>query len=161
MRTLRVVTLSAVAMLVLASAYGQQQQQARKSYSFRGKVTEVDPSSKRLTIDGERVEGWMEAMTMAYAVDKDDVFSRVKAGDRITATVYEGDLTLHDVRIDPPAASAAPPAPPRQAVMRLADLERMALENNPTLKQAAAQIDAAAGRAKQAGLYPNPTIIAV
>ena len=49
----------------------------------------------------------------------------------------------------------------QQASLRLEDLERMALANNPTLKQAAAEIDAAAGRAKQAGLYPNPILSAV
>ena len=40
----------------------------------------------------------------------------------------------------------------------LAELERMALENNPTLPQAVSDIEAAKGRAKQAGLLPNPTI---
>src|SRR5262249_51707160 len=32
------------------------------------------------------------------------------------------------------------------------------LENNPTLRQAGANVDAAQGRAQQAGLYPNPTV---
>jgi len=38
----------------------------------------------------------------------------------------------------------------------LADLESMALSNNPTLRQAQAQVDAARGAALQAGLSPNP-----
>jgi outer membrane protein, heavy metal efflux system len=42
--------------------------------------------------------------------------------------------------------------------LRLEDLEQMALEANPTLAQAAANVRAAAGRKLQAGLYPNPTI---
>ena len=42
--------------------------------------------------------------------------------------------------------------------MRLEDLERLAIEHNPTLKQAAAEVRAAEGRKLQAGLYPNPTI---
>lgn len=41
--------------------------------------------------------------------------------------------------------------------LRLEDLERMALEANPTIGQAKALVDAAAGRAQQAGLWPNPT----
>ena len=40
--------------------------------------------------------------------------------------------------------------------LRLQDLERMALENNPTIAQAEAAIRAAEGRKIQAGLYPNP-----
>lgn len=42
--------------------------------------------------------------------------------------------------------------------LTLAELEHIALERNPTLSQAEAEIGAAQGRAKQAGLLPNPTI---
>jgi len=45
-----------------------------------------------------------------------------------------------------------------QAPMTLADLERMALAASPSLQQTAADVRAATGRAKQAGLYPNPVI---
>ncbi len=40
----------------------------------------------------------------------------------------------------------------------LEDLEQLALENNPTLAQADANLRAATGRKLQAGLYPNPII---
>lgn len=43
-------------------------------------------------------------------------------------------------------------------VMTLAELERMALQNNPTFAQAEAAIRAAEGRRVQAGLYPDPVI---
>ncbi len=52
---------------------------------------------------------------------------------------------------------AAPPSP-TQAPLRLEDLERMALERNPTLAQAISAVRAAEGRRLQAGLYPNPTV---
>ncbi len=42
--------------------------------------------------------------------------------------------------------------------LSLEQLEAMALEGNPTLAQAAAQVQAAAGRTLQASLYPNPTV---
>ena len=42
--------------------------------------------------------------------------------------------------------------------LTLADLEQIALHNNPTLAQANAEIRAAAARKAQSGLYPNPTI---
>ncbi len=42
------------------------------------------------------------------------------------------------------------------ASMSLADLEKLALERNPTIAQAQAMVDAAAGKAQQAGLWPNP-----
>jgi Cu/Ag efflux protein CusF len=43
----------------------------------------------------------MNAMTMAYPVDKPETLKGIKAGDRISATVFEGDLTLHDVKVVP------------------------------------------------------------
>jgi cobalt-zinc-cadmium efflux system outer membrane protein len=60
-------------------------------------------------------------------------------------------------------ASAADPVSTGEAVsatglLGLGDLEQMALRSNPTLAQAAANIDAARGRTLQAGLYPNPTV---
>jgi cobalt-zinc-cadmium efflux system outer membrane protein len=42
--------------------------------------------------------------------------------------------------------------------LTLADLEKMAVQGNPTLAQAAANVEVAHGRAVQAGLYPNPTV---
>jgi cobalt-zinc-cadmium efflux system outer membrane protein len=53
------------------------------------------------------------------------------------------------------SAGAAEPLPPR---LNLAALEKLAVERNPTLLQAGANIEAAQGRACQAGLYPNPTV---
>ena len=42
----------------------------------------------------------MSAMTMTYSADKPDVYDKVKAGDQITAKVYDGDFaTLHDVQV--------------------------------------------------------------
>src|ERR1700727_2053320 len=42
--------------------------------------------------------------------------------------------------------------------LTLEQLQQMALANNPTLAQAKAGVRAAAGRSRQAGLWPNPTI---
>lgn len=44
------------------------------------------------------------------------------------------------------------------APLTLAELEQMALANNPSLSVAGANVDAAQGRQVQAGLYPNPVI---
>ena len=45
---------------------------------------------------------------------------------------------------------------PLNPLMKLEDLEAMALKGNPTLAQAEAAIRAAEGRRRQAGLFPNP-----
>ena len=43
-------------------------------------------------------------------------------------------------------------------LVRLEELEQMALKNNPTLSQAAAEVRSATGRKLQSGLWPNPTV---
>ena len=49
-------------------------------------------------------------------------------------------------------------SPADQPSISLEELEQMALQHNPTLAQAAANVRAAEGRKRQAGLYPNPTV---
>ena len=71
-------------------------------------------------------------------------------------------------RLPPPAGQSEPesiPAPLRKTTpataesgLTLAELERIALECNPTLAQAAMNVRAAEGTYVQAGLYPNPTV---
>ena len=70
--------------------------------TFHGKVEAVSPDG--ITVNGEKVAGWMDAMTMKYKVDDPKVLKTVKPGDEITATVYEGDLSLHKVQVDGKAA---------------------------------------------------------
>ena len=77
-------------------------QAAKKSYAFKGKVESVGP--RTLTVANEKIEGWMDAMTMSYPVDKPEVLKTIKPGDQITATVYDGDSMLHDVHVVPPPA---------------------------------------------------------
>jgi cobalt-zinc-cadmium efflux system outer membrane protein len=43
-------------------------------------------------------------------------------------------------------------------LLTLGELQKMARESNPTMRQAEAQIRAAKARQQQAGLYPNPTV---
>ena len=51
-------------------------------------------------------------------------------------------------------AQSLQPGPP----LTLQQLEEMALANNPTVQQAQAGVDAARGRARQAGAWPNPVL---
>jgi len=59
-----------------------------------------------------------------------------------------------------PGAEAPPSAPQPyvEEALTLEDLNRMALENNPTMVQARMVVRAAEGRYVQAGLYPNPVV---
>lgn len=102
MKNLNRLTLAVVLVVLTASLCLAQNAAPKKSYTFHGKVISVDKSAKTLNIDGEKVEGWMEAMTMNYKVDDPSVVDKLKAGDQITATVYDGDYVLHNVRLAAP-----------------------------------------------------------
>ena len=88
----------------LSCGYAQQDKKApagaKKEYVFKGKVEKIDLANKSFVVNGEKVEGWMGAMTMSYAPDKEDVLKKVKVGDQITAKVYENDFkVLHEVQV--------------------------------------------------------------
>lgn len=114
----RVAMLGAMLCLLLSYGYAEQTKNAapaaKKEYVFKGKVEKIDLANKTFTVNGQKVEGWMDAMTMSYAPDKEDVLKKVKVGDQITAKVYDGDFrTLHDVQVvtaPAPETKAAPPA---------------------------------------------------
>jgi Cu/Ag efflux protein CusF len=73
---------------------------AKTEHAFTGTVEALDPDMKMLKVAGDDVPGWMGAMTMVYKVNDASVFDRVKAGDRITAKVYDGDYEmLYDVQV--------------------------------------------------------------
>lgn len=66
---------------------------------------------------------------------------------------------LPPTRLSTAEPTPAPPQAPTE--YRLADLVQLGLERHPRLAQAEFAIEAARGRAVQAGLYPNPTVALV
>jgi cobalt-zinc-cadmium efflux system outer membrane protein len=59
----------------------------------------------------------------------------------------------------PPLGPDPQPVPgPDGRPLTLADLQQLALNNSPVIRQAAADVEAARGALRQAGLYPNPNI---
>jgi Cu/Ag efflux protein CusF len=102
---------AALPVLFVSATMAQNSNAGKKSFTFKRKVEKVDVAAKKITVNGERVEGWMESMTMLDAVDKEDMLKKLKVGDQITAKVYEGDfMVLHDVQVVPPAKAPASPA---------------------------------------------------
>jgi Cu/Ag efflux protein CusF len=112
----RLAMMGALFWLLLACGYAQQGKNdaaPKKEHVFKGKVEKIDTANKTFTVNGQKVEGWMDAMTMSYVPDKEDVLKKVKVGDEITAKVYDGDFrTLHDVQVIPakPTDTKAAPA---------------------------------------------------
>jgi len=98
MITRRMILLLVTACLIGTSAFAQGKEKG-KSHIMHGKVTEVGRNS--LTLDHEKVEGYMDAMVMAYKVDKPESLKGLKKGDMVMATVYDGDYTLYDIKLMP------------------------------------------------------------
>ena len=78
--------------------------------------------------------------------------------DWLASLRHTAALTLFATTAFVPSSVTAQPDTAQVKFLRLEELERMALENNPTVGQAAAAVRAAEGRRVQAGLYPNPTV---
>src|SRR5258707_30709 len=58
-----------------------------KEYVLKGEVLKVDPAGQLITVNGEKIEGWMDAMKMEYPVKDKQEFQKLKVGDRVTAKV--------------------------------------------------------------------------
>ena len=92
----------ALGCLLAVNSFGQDKAKGKaKPLTFHGKVEAV--TDKGLTVNGEKVEGWMDAMTMDYPVKEQVEFDKLHAGDHIAATVFVQDLNfwvgeIHQVR---------------------------------------------------------------
>src|ERR1700675_1788753 len=72
----------------------------------------------------------------------------------VTRSVLYSAVSLFLVRL--PGRAQTPVTD--EKTITLEELQQMALKNNPTFGQSAANIEAAEGRKKQSGLYPNLTV---
>ncbi len=78
----------------------------QKTFTIRGKV--VATSGTHVTLDGEDVPGFMEAMTMDYKLRDPSVASELHPGDRITARVLANKVGDDDYK--PPISYHVPAA---------------------------------------------------
>lgn len=74
-----------------------------KQYKLDGVIVSLNPQGHIANIDAQKVEGWMDAMTMEYPVKEQAGFDTLHVGDHITATVFAQDLNywlgeIHHVR---------------------------------------------------------------
>lgn len=73
---------------------------AHKTFTIRGTVVSTDATS--VTLDGENVPGFMDAMIMPYKLKDPSVVSELHPGDHITATILadEDEGGFHNVVLD-------------------------------------------------------------
>ena len=56
-----------------------------KEFILKGEVMKLDATGQLATVKGEKIEGWMEAMTMDYPVKDKQEFQKLKVGDSVNA----------------------------------------------------------------------------
>jgi protein SCO1/2 len=73
---------------------------SQKTFSIRGIVVGTDPT--HVTLEGENVPGFMDAMTMPYELKDPSVVSEIHTGDKITATILADKQAdgFHNVQLD-------------------------------------------------------------
>lgn len=78
--------------------YGEPKQR----YQLRGKVLRLRPEARIASIDHEKIDGWMEAMTMEFPIPREADFAKLKEGAVIRATVNVNDLNywLTDIVVE-------------------------------------------------------------
>jgi Cu/Ag efflux protein CusF len=59
-----------------------------KKYALHGEVLRLDTQGKIAAIKHEKIGDWMEAMTMEFPVKAQPEFDKLRAGERINATVF-------------------------------------------------------------------------
>lgn len=74
-----------------------------KRYQLNGVVVSLDQKARTATIKHERIDGWMEAMTMEFPVKNDADWQKLKPGVPIQATVFVTGESYYigDVRVKP------------------------------------------------------------
>lgn len=63
-------------------------------YALHGEIVSLSPGEKLAVIKHEKIEGWMEAMTMDFPVKERAEFEKLKPGAKITAKVFQREKGL-------------------------------------------------------------------
>ena len=88
-----------VAMIAIALPASGSQDGRKKPIAFSGRVESVDLQMRTVAVRHGVIPGFMPAMTLDYMIDNDDLLKQLSPADDITATVYVGDPTLHNVHV--------------------------------------------------------------
>jgi protein SCO1 len=88
----------ALVCLMAASSFAQANAK-KKSFTLHGTIQAVKGQEQKVTVKHDKIEGYMGAMTMDYKVADADMLKKLKTGDEITATIYEDEYTLYNIRL--------------------------------------------------------------
>lgn len=85
--------------LILIAAAGchsrHADEPAVRRYEVKGRIESIDLNRQRVTINHEEIKGYMDAMTMSFAVKDERMLRELKSGDQVRATlVYDSSSNL-------------------------------------------------------------------
>jgi protein SCO1 len=88
-----------ISMLLIASTISCRSQRVDapvvRRYELKGRVESLDFNRKRVTVAHEAIKGYMEAMTMSFAVKDENVLRELKSGDQVQAMlIYDSSTNL-------------------------------------------------------------------
>jgi Cu/Ag efflux protein CusF len=63
----------------------------KNKYPIRGVVLRLRPAEGIAVIKHEKIEGWMEAMTMEFRVPEEKEFAKLREGAVVEGTVHTND----------------------------------------------------------------------
>lgn len=72
----------------VSSPKEEAKDEALHRYALHGEVLRLDSQGKIAAIKHERIGDWMEAMTMEFPVKDQAEFDKLRAGEKINATVF-------------------------------------------------------------------------
>src|SRR5687768_6730229 len=72
-----------------------------REYRLRGHVVRLDTGQRIATIKHQKIEGWMDAMTMDFPVREDRDLKALSQARAIVATVYVQDLEFWIAGVQP------------------------------------------------------------
>jgi protein SCO1 len=109
----------AVLLVLLAAAFSicaqfvschSERRPQEQRFALKGKVVAVDKAQRKLTVDHEAIPGFMEAMTMPYAVKDAKLLDSLSPGDQITAQVVVTDRSVWLENIAVTKKATVPPS---------------------------------------------------
>jgi len=72
---------------VACSTAAQTKSEKPRQYQMRGVVVRLSPKENLASINAEKIQGWMDAMTMEYPVENKKEYLALRVGEKISATV--------------------------------------------------------------------------
>jgi Cu/Ag efflux protein CusF len=79
--------IAALSIVGACSTTAQTKSEKPRQYPMRGLVVRLDPLNNLASIKAEKVEGWMNAMTMEFPVENKKEYLSLRKGEKITAMV--------------------------------------------------------------------------